>query len=284
MPESETYLSLNLDAGDKLEWPSPGLCIYCGATDVPLADEHIVPKALTGNGVIFRKASCKACEGIINPFEQFVLRRTYGNLRVQIDAPTRRPKDRKMTIDHPFILLDEHRRVKGRWTVQTAWNKSPVLCPSWVAPWPGLLVGRDPSPIVAGQKWLYEDHLLDAFIHKVRRFFQAHGAMYEAGKIDGGGFLRFIAKMAHGYAVATKGYESFDWLTQGIILGTDPNISHLVGGEPHVPPGDKETGAAVKFEVGEPTDELPYLLIKVRLFEFLGTPEHIVVVGRRRAD
>ena len=105
---------------------------------------------------------------------------------------------------------------------------------------------------------------------------------HEAGKVDGARLLRFIAKMAHGYAVATKGYDAFEWLTPGVILGTDPNISHLVGGEIEVPPGDRETGAAVKFEVGEPTDELPYLLIKVRLFEFLGTPEHIVVVGRRK--
>lgn len=280
MVEKDAYLTLNLEAGEGMVWPTQGLCIYCGARDVPLGDEHVVPRALTGNALIFEKASCRKCEQAINPYEQFVLRQTYGNLRTQIGAPSKRPKARPTKIDHPFVLLDNQGRATARWIVQTDWNRCPILCPSWLAPWPGLLEGRPPSPEVLGSKWFYQDRKLEDFIQKVRSFFRAHGAMYEAGKIDGKGFLRFVAKMAHGYAVATKGYDAYEWLTPGIILGSDPNVSHLVGGLLDLQPADRETGAAVKFDIGEPTDDFPYLLIRIRLFEFLGTPEHIVVVGR----
>jgi hypothetical protein len=280
---SSEYLSLNLDANERITYPSPGRCIYCGATDAELTDEHVVPFALTGNAVIFEKASCRPCAKAISPYEQFVLRQTYGNLRVQIDAPTRRPKDRQTRIDHPFLLLDEHGRTMRKWTVQTDWNRCPVLCPSWFAPWPTIIDNKPPSAVIHGQKWHYQDQRLTAFIDKTRRFFRSPGVAYEVGKIDGAGFLRFIAKMAHGYAVATRGYDAFDWLTPGVILGSDPYVSHLVGGSGYVEPADLETGSAIKFDFGDPTPEIPFFLVRIRLFEFLGTPDQVVVVGRPKA-
>ena len=41
--------------------------------------------------------------------------------------------------------------------------------------------------------------------------------------------LRFIAKIAHGAAVAELGLDAFSPLLPDIILGKNPNISHLVG-------------------------------------------------------
>jgi hypothetical protein len=142
---------------------------------------------------------------------------------------------------------------------------------------------RSPSTEVPGAKWIYRDDLLDRFVQKTRRFFRSPGIAYEAGQIDGRGFLRFIAKTAHAYAVGTFGIDAYEWLTTGVVLGTDPHVSYLVGGHWDLPVPDPD-GAAIKFDFGYPTPELPYAVVKIRLFEFLGAPEHIVVVGRAKSQ
>jgi 5-methylcytosine-specific restriction endonuclease McrA len=268
-----------MEVNERIVWPSPGRCIYCGNADVDLTDEHVIPYALTGNSVIFERASCVPCARVINPFEQFVLRQTYGNLRIQIDSPTRNKRSRQTKIDHKFQLLYQGGRRAWNWTVQTDWDRCPVLCPSWDAPLPGIITGSAASSRIAGNKWLFRPDRLELFAEKVRRFFRADGVKYEAGKIDAAGFKRFIAKVAHGYAVAHFGYDAVEWATPAIILGTDPNISHIIGGGQNILPADPD-GAAVRISFGHPLDgELPYLLASVRLFEFLGTPEQIVVLG-----
>jgi len=44
-------------------FPTKGKCIYCGASDVKLSDEHIVPLAFGGQHVI-QEASCSDCAKI----------------------------------------------------------------------------------------------------------------------------------------------------------------------------------------------------------------------------
>lgn len=76
----------------KAIYPSPGMCIYCGAKD-NLSDEHIIPFALGGN-LILQKSSCPDCAKITSDFELTCLRTMYGPLRLLYNLPTRRPKKR----------------------------------------------------------------------------------------------------------------------------------------------------------------------------------------------
>lgn len=56
-------------------------CIYCGATDSPLTDEHILPDGLGGTHELLQ-ASCEACAKLINKeFESWVLRVMFGPIR-----------------------------------------------------------------------------------------------------------------------------------------------------------------------------------------------------------
>ena len=81
---------------------SKGACIYCGATDVKLSDEHIVPYSLGGAHVL-RDASCFRCANITKKFEQKVARDLWGDARTAFNAPTRRRQERRshITISHP---------------------------------------------------------------------------------------------------------------------------------------------------------------------------------------
>lgn len=151
---TDNFLTLNIEQGDRQAFPSIGRCIYCGESERRLTDEHIVPHGLTGNAVVFKKAVCEPCRLLTHPYEERVLRNMYGNLRVQMDTPTRRPQDRPTTLAHRFVLLNETANVPvGEHIVHRSWDRSPVACLSWLSPEPGYLRGLEPSPLIAGIQW-----------------------------------------------------------------------------------------------------------------------------------
>jgi hypothetical protein len=45
--------------------PSPGKCIYCFVTGVPLTEEHVIPYALGKNSLILEGACCDECQKTI---------------------------------------------------------------------------------------------------------------------------------------------------------------------------------------------------------------------------
>ncbi|MED5509329.1 MAG: hypothetical protein VX841_03450 [Pseudomonadota bacterium] len=55
-----------------------GICIYCGADDVPLTREHVLPRGLGGNrspeemadAFVLQKASCVKCQQITQRIEK----------------------------------------------------------------------------------------------------------------------------------------------------------------------------------------------------------------------
>lgn len=274
--------NLNLDEGQRISWPSPGCCIYCGRADVPLTDEHVVPYAIAGNAVIFEEASCEQCARTIQPFEQRVLRTTYGDLRLQLDTPTRNRKDRKSYITHSFRKLDSAGTIVGEVDFRASWDRSPIMCCSWRGGPPTILTGEPPAAHIEGERWVYQDHRLKKFLADAGRKIGHSGPLaYKIGDLCEKSFLRFVAKVAHGYAVATHGLDAFDYLTPDIILGKDPHIGHFVGGIWDIPPAEPG-GSSFLIHFNIPDSETPFLLAKVRLFGLLGTPEQVVVVGRRR--
>lgn len=272
--------TLNLDLGQRQTFPSIGRCIYCGSTNGKLTDEHIVPRGLTGNAVVFKKAVCEPCRLLTHPYEDRVLRKMYGKLRVQMDTPTSRPKERSDILSHRFVLLDETGTVSiGEHIVHRRWDASPVACLSWLSPEPGYLRGQQPSKLLEGVQWA-TCPAAKAFTESVRSEIGYSGPIgYHVGDVLARDYLRFIAKVTHGYAVATFGFDAFEHWLVPIILGDDEAVSHLVGGNPEVQPA-VANGGAIRIDFGHPTDGLEVLVAQVRLFEFLGTPTHLVVVGK----
>lgn len=67
-----------------------GECIYCSSAQ-ELTNEHTLPYSIWGNGVLVG-ASCKHCQTLIQPQEQYVLRYLWRKPRELLGAPTRKAK------------------------------------------------------------------------------------------------------------------------------------------------------------------------------------------------
>lgn len=86
---------------------SIGACIYCGATQGRLTEEHIVPKGLGGT-LVLPDSSCDPCAKLTSQFEMRVLRgfldRGRQSLGVKGRKSHRRPAPE--SIEQTFIRAD----------------------------------------------------------------------------------------------------------------------------------------------------------------------------------
>jgi len=99
-------------------------------------------------------------------------------------------------------------------------------------------------------------------------------------------FARFLAKLAHCFAVAQFGVNGFKHALPPIILGTDKNAGWLVGGGippakiPELPAGRTSLPDAHELRFAIYGDEHHDLLVaEMRLCTFTGAPGYRVVVG-----
>jgi hypothetical protein len=278
------FTTLDVLRHEKHRFPSIGRCIYCGVRGQTLTDEHIIPFSLTGNAIIFEKASCTECQKLINQFEQPCLRKMFGAFRVQADLPTRRRKERPSAFELVFSKVDDQGLLIGDPLKRNIpANQVPLSLSSWRLPLPAILCGRTPSDDIIGEAWCHvNDVTARRLINEVRKQigYTGHLAL-KIADIPKAHFLRFLAKIAHTYAVAEHGYDAFEHLATPVILGRSNALCDVVGGEWAIPP--RSTGAEiVDIKLGQCEAPGGMLIAGVRLFPFMGTPQHIVVVGRFR--
>ena len=137
-------------------------CIYCGIKDVELSDEHIVPFALNGNLVI-PKSSCEKCQKIINkeikskildPYTGF-----YGKLRLRLNLTSRTKKGkRKSRKSHPsHYTLDYYHKGGRKNTVNTPVKGIPIVVPSMICGFPGIILGRPKNELPTFQYYTSHD-------------------------------------------------------------------------------------------------------------------------------
>lgn len=126
--------------------PSPGKCIYCGAYGVKLNDEHVIPYAIGKNATILEGVCCEACQKIIQPYEQEVLKKQLGVFRAMTAAPTRNRKDRPTTIVLPLVEYNEHgQAVRDLGTREIPIVEGPLILNLWQSPPPRIL-GEEIAP------------------------------------------------------------------------------------------------------------------------------------------
>lgn len=245
-----------------------GQCIYCGSTS-NLSDEHIVPYGLHGN-VVLPASSCPDCAKITTKLEQYIQRRMLGPTRLHFNLQTRRPKERpdvlgaEVLIDNKFKLVDVPRSEFPTWLWM--FNLSA----------PGIL-RDDPSGNILAEGYTLIP-IADDIIEKVRRV--GAGEAVSTMPINPGLLCRFLAKVAHAYAVAEYGIDGFRPLLPNLILGDLSQAGYLVGGQ-RAPRGDTKNAlhyVGARFEKNN-GDELA--VVSVHLFAFLGTPVYQVAAGFR---
>jgi hypothetical protein len=94
-------------------------------------------------------------------------------------------------------------------------------------------------------------------------------------------FVRMLAKIAHGYAVAEMGIDSFDPFLIPIIRDGDTSntIQYIGGMEREEPP----SAVLHQIALGNWSGPLQGLVtVRLRLLAVLGTPTYWIVVGRRK--
>jgi hypothetical protein len=216
LPEAKTYL------------PGPGRCIYCWPKTNPsgrLGREHIIAHKLGGK-LILHKASCKACEALINSeIETPALGQMWISARTHLGLPTSRPKttlrigvwtDNGEAMPKSFSGLGFHFE-----EISLGKRTFVVLLPTLLPP--GILHNRA----------LTENFTLTGFNPYIGGpLILPHepgerAAIFEPFRPEVLG--RFIAKVAHSAAIAELGLDTFEPLLPDIIKGVSPHISHFVG-------------------------------------------------------
>jgi HNH endonuclease len=273
----------DLEKGESRRVPSLGRCIYCGEVGGELTDEHIIPFALGHNTTVFEKASCKACQQKIQPYEQRVLRSQLAVFRTRIGAPTRNKRDRPTNQILHFVEVDDNQNIlRDLGNREFSIDDAPLTFSVWELPPPGILSGDTKSQGVSGKPWTYVDEIV---VGKLTRQIAietgSKNVAAKIGEINRNDFLRFLIKTAHAYAVYELGLAAFRPLTTDIVLSRGNELERFIGCDYQSSPYDGSPANMVEMVLGT-VDEGPalgYTIVRIRLYPILGTPAHIIVVG-----
>ena len=261
LPESKTYL------------PGAGRCIYCWPTKLStegLTKEHIIPKALRGN-LILHRAACRDCASAINKqIENPTLQRMWSTPRTHLKMPTSKPRT---TLPYGTWVATTPELPENMEEVDFKFEELPleehpntIMLPKFAPP--GLLWGTQPSSTftLTGISAYRDPNAPNPALAGL------WGAEFQPFSPDA--VCRSIAKISHSAAVAEFGFDAFVPMLPDIILGRDPNISHLVG------------STLTRGRRREALHEITlfvsrgHLLAKVQLFAKYGLQPFVAVIGR----
>lgn len=245
-------------------YPSKGACIYCGAKDRPLRDEHVVPYSLSGTHVL-REASCARCEDTTKKFEQKVARDLWGDARTSFRQPTRRKKERRTHIEMPESEGQGIRLVPA--------SEYPAGFVFYKMGPCGFLQGL-PEAMDMSPSWqlvmIDDDARRDAFFRK-----HGHHAVLKFRHVPQD-FGRMVAKIAYCQVLTALDLGEFRPLILPYITGEKRNLSYLVGSTDAVPEADN--GYRLSTMYAEHGPDL-ILMAEVRLYANTHAPTYQVIVG-----
>jgi len=277
------FETFDMERGEGTRFPSIGRCIYCGDDRDKLTDEHVIPFALSGNTVIFEAACCIPCQRIIQPYEQRILRKQLGVFRARIGAPTRNKKDRLATSRLHFIEVDESGvPVRDLGYRDLPIDEAPFAFSVWDLAPPRVLGEATTEAEHVGRPWTYvQRDVAEKLARMVASETGSKHAAIRVDQINREDFLRFLAKLAHSFAISKKGSGAFKpTLVDQILLRSD-DLTTFVGGDPGLVVHESDPANMTELLLGEVTDgpAKGCTAVRVRLYPLLGTPAHIVVVG-----
>ncbi len=253
-----------------------GSCIYCGEREAPLGEEHIIPFGLGGN-LILPKASCTKCSDITGrQIEGAILNAhwgTHSSPRLRLNLPTRNPKNRPT---HRTVKITSASGETRAVTVKA--DEAPLAFLGFTTEHarPGILRGAEPTDRFIGTIWLKYN------IEDVQKLAGPGENFDGIGRFSPFTYGRMICKIAHSLAVAEYGLDSFTPYLPNLILGRSNELTHYVAAQ--VSPEPDNHGLHNVHIGWLETATPPYLVAYVRLFCNYGTPDYMVVVGRRRLD
>jgi hypothetical protein len=263
-------------------YPAAESCIYCGRKGIERTAEHIVPFGLAANSLVIGKASCKRCQRNTHAFETHCLRQMWWPFRTAIGAPSRgKEKPEAFSLRTAKVTKIDMQdfpnvEVEDPSVIPLSPRDYPLYYMTHRFPPPGVLIGRDPDEMVSYEAWVAYDP--DEF----RKHIPKDKDGIDLGPGQPEPFLRLLAKMAHGFAVAELGQPSFDPVLREFIRDMPLRAANWIGGDLENPPREPALHRiGIHFEqVGT----VRYVVVTIRLFCFLGTPQYHVVVGSLKGE
>jgi len=261
---------MDISAAKARVFPPVGRCIYCGSDGGgTLTKEHIFPAGL-GGGLVLPRASCTPCQREIQTFEDICMRKTLLPHR-KARRLIRHPRDLPATV--PLTLdLD----LQGPTQVSLDAHPNVVVLPGLREP-PGILAGRPPEPMVQFEFKIF-GHL--DILEETKRRLQTQQVV--GIYLDGYAWLRMLAKIAHGYAIAELGFSRFSPALPDLILGRNPLLSSYLIGKCPVPAAIPDNPPLLMIGMRRASvGERHFVAVNVRLFADLGgeTPVYTVIAG-----
>jgi hypothetical protein len=255
---------------------SIGLCVYCGAKD-DLSDEHVIPYGLSGD-LKLKDASCPRCRDITSRLEGELLRGHWRAQRQYLGLKSRRSSE--VVPDLPIKVI----RANG----ETVEALLPIKSQSI-----GFLFEFRPPTILDGRVTLDEPAASEAYL---KMFAEPPRDVIINGdfvrllpddkfeipvKFESADLCRFLAKVAHCYAISRRGLSAFsEFFLPEYILGKTAGILTYVGGCDSPLVGRSLPGSALHVLMDRVQDS--YISVYIQLFRTPGDPPPIseVVVGR----
>lgn len=283
-------LEYDIDQSPARRLPSPGKCIYCGALGVPLAEEHVIPFAIGKNATILEGSCCDKCQKIIQPYEQRVLRHQLGVFRAMVEAPTRKKKDRPKVIRLPLVEIKPDGTIgRDLGSREIPIADGPLILNLWQSPPPTILGGKSDPAVAGGASWRFiESSRADPILLKAAEEAGVAGAAIVLPPVNRLDYLRSLAKTAHAYAAAELGVDAFEPFLTDIILNRSDDVARFVGDMPGVASLEGPSGHSFKITLGQTPPELGdaggLIVVFMQFWAELGSPPHLVVVGRPLID
>jgi hypothetical protein len=257
----------------RFEYPPVGRCIYCGRDDVELTLEHIIPESL--DGVLeLPDASCAACQKIINRGYEWTIGRTmFGDFRIRHNIRSKRPKAKR-----PTTIRVEFQKADGSSFTETLSRKD-YPAPLFMYKLGAASIMRGLPPGTGIFEWL---PYVIASDKEMKELVAKHGAnSVHRVKMVPVELARTLAKIGHSFAVAEFGWGSFDPLPQNIdtILCRTDDVAYTVGGDMELSPAIPDAGHVVSGRIWLRPLQSPLLIMDIRLFASIDTPNFHVAVG-----
>lgn len=243
-------------------------CIYCGASSVPLSDEHIVPLSLGGVHVL-RNASCRSCSNITSKFELRVARGLWGEIRERYDAPSRRKKKRPQ-----HVLL--HDPANPQVKLQVLRTDAPAVIVFYAMSKAGLLLGysQDFDGSLFWQLRVIGDRdRIPDFERKYGfkpRYTFTHYP-YEFGQL--------LLKIGYGQILTQLERQDFDAICLPYILGQNKNVSWLVGSDDSNSKPMENVGYQMRTSVLFDWHSM-LLIAHIKLWANVNMPWYHMIIGR----
>lgn len=218
-------------------------------------------------------ASCENCQRIINGYEWTVGRRIFGDFRIRHNIKSKRSKTKRpSTIDVEFQRTDGSRFFENV-------NRKEYHAPLFMYKFGQASILRGLPSGTGIFEWLpyaiVNSNEGKAFVEKHR----AH--VIHRVKMVPVELARTLAKIAHSFAVAELGWGSFNPIVQNIdtILCKTDDVAYTVGGDMELKPPIPDAGHLTLASILIRPDGDPLLVVDVRLFASIDTPNFHVVVG-----